>query len=88
VVAIAGIDTRRLTRLLRQTGAQAGCIMTGEKVDAGAAVRAARAFPGLKGMDLAKVVTTREPYQWNEGSLWRDGEKAAIRAQQRRHVVA
>jgi carbamoyl-phosphate synthase small subunit len=88
VVAIAGIDTRRLTRLLRQTGAQAGCIMTGEKVDAAAAVRAARAFPGLKGMDLAKVVTTREPYQWNEGSLWRDGEKPAIRAQQRLHVVA
>jgi carbamoyl-phosphate synthase small subunit len=88
VVAIAGVDTRRLTRLLRQTGAQAGCIMTGEKTDEAAAVRAARAFPGLKGMDLAKVVTTREPYQWNEGSLWRDGEKPAIRAQQRLHVVA
>jgi carbamoyl-phosphate synthase small subunit len=88
VVAIAGVDTRRLTRLLRQTGAQSGCIMTGEKVDDAAAVRAARAFPGLKGMDLAKVVTTREPYQWNEGSLWRDGEKPAIRAQQRLHVVA
>jgi carbamoyl-phosphate synthase small subunit len=88
VVAIAGVDTRRLTRLLRQTGAQAGCIMTGEKVDEAAAVRAARAFPGLKGMDLAKVVTTREHYQWNEGSLWRDGEKPAMRAQQRLHVVA
>ncbi|MFM2288183.1 MAG: hypothetical protein RL684_1326 [Pseudomonadota bacterium] len=88
VVAIAGIDTRRLTRLLRQTGAQSGCIMTGDKVDDAAAVRAARAFPGLKGMDLAKVVSTREPYQWNEGSLWRDGEKPAIRAQQRLHVVA
>jgi len=88
VVAIAGVDTRRLTRLLRQTGAQAGCIMTGEKVDEAAAVRAARAFPGLKGMDLARVVTTREPYQWNEGSLWRNGEKPAIRAQQRLHVVA
>jgi carbamoyl-phosphate synthase small subunit len=88
IVAIAGIDTRRLTRLLRTTGAQAGCIMTGDKVDEGAAVRAARAFPGLKGMDLAKVVTTRESYQWNEGSLWREDDRHAIRAQQRLHVVA
>ncbi len=58
VVAIAGIDTRRLTRLLREKGAQAGCIMTGENIDETAAVRAARSFPGLKGMDLAKVVST------------------------------
>jgi carbamoyl-phosphate synthase small subunit len=87
-VAIAGIDTRRLTRLLRTSGAQSGCIMTGERVDEAAAVRAAKAFPGLKGMDLARVVTTREPYQWNEGSLWRDAERPAIRAQQRLHVVA
>ena len=57
MVAIAGIDTRRLTRLLREKGAQSGCIMTGERIDEAAAVRAARAFPGLKGMDLAKVVT-------------------------------
>jgi carbamoyl-phosphate synthase small subunit len=88
IVAIAGIDTRRLTRLLRTTGAQSGCIMAGERVDDATAVRAARAFPGLKGMDLARVVTTREPYQWNEGSLWRDAERQAIRAQQRLHVVA
>jgi carbamoyl-phosphate synthase small subunit len=88
VVAIAGIDTRRLTRLLRERGAQAGCIMTGERIDEDAAVRAASRFPGLKGMDLAKVVTTRESYQWNEGSVWKQGAPAPIRAQQRLHVVA
>src|SRR5271170_5855099 len=55
IVAIAGIDTRRLTRLLREKGAQSGCIVTGEQIDEDVAVRAARAFPGLKGMDLAKV---------------------------------
>ena len=86
IVAIAGIDTRRLTRLLRDKGAQSGCIMTGEKAEAAAAIRAARAFPGLKGMDLAKVVTTRQAYQWNDGSIGRDA--APLRAQQRLHVVA
>jgi carbamoyl-phosphate synthase small subunit len=86
IVAIAGIDTRRLTRLVREKGAQAGCIMTGEKLDETAAVRAARAFPGLKGMDLAKVVSTRAPYQWNDGSIGRDA--VPLRAQQRLHVVA
>jgi carbamoyl-phosphate synthase small subunit len=88
IVAIAGIDTRRLTRLLRERGAQAGCIMTGDKIDESAAVRAATRFPGLKGMDLAKVVTTRESYQWNEGSIAGDIERPTIRAQQRLHVVA
>ena len=87
-VAIAGIDTRRLTRRLREGGAQAGCIMTGEKLDEAAAVRAATRFPGLKGMDLAKVVTTREPFQWNEGGIDRHGERPVVRAQQRLHVVA
>jgi len=87
-VAIAGIDTRRLTRRLREGGAQAGCIMTGEKLDEAAAVRAATRFPGLKGMDLAKVVSTRESYQWNEGGLDRDGERPVVRAQQRLHVLA
>jgi carbamoyl-phosphate synthase small subunit len=86
VVAIAGIDTRRLTRLLRDQGAQAGCIMTGERVEEAVAVRAARAFPGLKGMDLAKVVSTRQTYQWNDGSLGR--EAMPLRAAQRLHVVA
>jgi len=88
VVAIAGIDTRRLTRILREKGAQAGCIMTGDQVDASAAVKAARRFPGLKGMDLAKVVSTKRSYQWNEGTLWPEPAVAPIRANQRLHVVA
>jgi carbamoyl-phosphate synthase small subunit len=88
VVAIAGIDTRRLTRALRERGAQAGCIMTGDKIDEAAAVRAAKRFPGLKGMDLAKVVTTREIYQWNDGTIERGADRPTIRAQQRLHVVA
>ena len=87
VVAIAGIDTRRLTRRLRQSGAQAGCIMTGEKADEAAAAKAARKFPGLKGMDLAKVVTTKRSYQWNEGSVWPQSARL-LRAHQRLHVVA
>ena len=88
VVAIADIDTRKLTRILREKGAQSGCIMTGEQVDQAAAVKAARKFPGLKGMDLAKVVTTKRGFQWNEGSLWPDSARAPIRSQQRLHVVA
>jgi carbamoyl-phosphate synthase small subunit len=72
VVAIADIDTRRLTRVLREKGAQAGCIMTGAGIDEAAAVREARSFPGLKGMDLAKVVSTPATYEWNDGSLWHD----------------
>ena len=88
LVAIAGIDTRRLTRLLREKGAQAGCIMTGDQADSAAAVKAARKFPGLKGMDLAKVVSTKRRFQWNEGSFWPESARAPIRAQQRLHVVA
>jgi len=88
VVAIAGIDTRKLTRLLREKGAQAGCIMTGDKADEVAAVIAARKFPGLKGMDLAKVVTTKRGFQWNEGNLWPERARAPIRSPQRLHVVA
>jgi carbamoyl-phosphate synthase small subunit len=88
VVAIAGIDTRRLTRVLREKGAQAGCIMTGEQVDEAAAVKAARKFPGLKGMDLAKVVSTKRTFQWNEGTVWPDSARVPIRAHQRLHVVA
>jgi len=67
VVAIAGIDTRRLTRILRNKGALSGCIVAGEQIDAEAALASARGFAGLNGMDLAKVVSTREPYVWNEG---------------------
>ncbi len=86
-VAIAGIDTRKLTRILRQGGAQGGCIATADKADAEVALRAARAFPGLKGMDLAKVVSVREPYQWNEGSIGRAPERV-LRPGSRLHVVA
>ncbi len=71
VVAIAGVDTRRLTRLLREKGAQSGCLMAGE-VDETAALAAARAFPGLAGMDLAKVVSCTEPYEWTDGA-WQLG---------------
>ena len=88
VVAIAGLDTRRLTRVLREKGAQAGCIMTGEKADEAAAIKLARKFPGLKGMDLAKVVSTKRPFQWNDGTVWPDPARAPIRSQQRLHVVA
>ncbi len=88
IVAIAGIDTRKLTRILREKGAQSGCIMTGENIDPAAAVHAARRFPGLAGMDLAKVVTTRERYQWNDGSIWRNPARPTLRPQQRLHVVA
>jgi len=88
VVAIAGIDTRRLTRILRDKGAQAGCIMTGEQVDQNAAVKIARKFPGLKGMDLAKVVSVKKSYQWNEGIIWPETGKVPIRTNQRLHVVA
>ena len=66
IPGIADIDTRKLTRILREKGAQNGCLMAGE-VDLDEALRKARAFPGLAGMDLAKVVTTGEPYEWREG---------------------
>ncbi|SEK33285.1 glutamine-hydrolyzing carbamoyl-phosphate synthase small subunit [Nitrosovibrio tenuis] len=66
VVAIADIDTRKLTRILREKGAQAGCIMAGF-IDETGALRRAREFPGLVGMDLAKVVSCTQPYEWNEG---------------------
>lgn len=68
IVAIADIDTRRLTRILRAKGAQSGCLLAGEQIDEQAALDAARAFPGLKGMDLAREVTTHRPYEWAQGS--------------------
>jgi carbamoyl-phosphate synthase small subunit len=88
VVAIADIDTRRLTRILREKGAQNGCLMAGE-TDAGRALAAARAFPGLKGMDLAQAVTTAEPYTWSDGT-WQlgAGHRAYDPAEARFHVVA
>ncbi|ERK12420.1 Carbamoyl-phosphate synthase small chain [Pantoea sp. AS-PWVM4] len=68
IVAIADIDTRKLTRLLREKGAQNGCIIAGDNPDAALALQKAQAFPGLKGMDLAKEVTTAETYPWQQGS--------------------
>ncbi len=88
IVAIADIDTRKLTRILREKGAQAGCIMTGEKLDPAVAVLAAKKFPGLKGMDLAKVVSTRQTYQWNDGTHWGSEVSPPMRPGQRKHVVA
>ena len=88
VVGIAEIDTRRLTRILREKGAQSGCIMAGV-VDEAQALAAARAFPGLKGMDLAREVTTGKTYPWNEGT-WTLGEGHARKSPDdaRFHVVA
>ncbi len=91
VPGIAGIDTRRLTRILREKGAQSGCLVAateaGETIDEQAAVAAARAFPGLAGMDLAKVVSTTEAYGWTQ-SVWRLGEGYGEQAQARHRVVA
>jgi len=86
IVAIADLDTRRLTRILREKGAQNGCVMAGE-VDVGAALSQAKAFPGLAGMDLAKVVTTAKPYQWAAGR-WRLGKGFEEKRDGARHVVA
>ncbi len=68
IVGIAEIDTRKLTRILREKGAQGGCIVAGDNIDEALALAKAKAFPGLKGMDLAKEVTTSEAYQWRQGS--------------------
>ena len=86
IVAIADIDTRKLTRLLRDKGAQDGCIMAGT-VDDKAALTAAREFPGLIGMDLAKVVSCKTPYAWDEG-VWGLEAGYAKRTESRFHVVA
>lgn len=89
IVAIAEIDTRRLTRLLREKGAQNGCILVGDEIDEAKALEMAGAFPGLKGMDLAKEVTTQETYEWREGS-WVCGEGHPVKADEDLpyHVVA
>ncbi|BAO60212.1 glutamine-hydrolyzing carbamoyl-phosphate synthase small subunit [Pseudomonas protegens] len=90
VVAIAGIDTRRLTRILREKGAQNGCIMAGDNISEEAAIAAARGFPGLKGMDLAKVVSTKERYEWRS-TVWdlKTDSHATIEASELPyHVVA
>ena len=87
-VAIAEVDTRRLTRLLRDKGAQAGCIVTGAKANADEAIRAARKFPGLKGMDLARLVSTKQAYQWNQGSIWPERQSVYTKRVAGFHVVA
>jgi carbamoyl-phosphate synthase small subunit len=74
VVAIAGIDTRKLTRILRDKGAQHGCIVAGDAIGADAALAKARAFPGLNGMDLAKVASIREAQAWHAGTYDLDAQ--------------
>ncbi|MEF9673501.1 glutamine-hydrolyzing carbamoyl-phosphate synthase small subunit [Pseudomonas sp. MWU13-2100] len=90
VVAIAGIDTRRLTRILREKGSQNGCIMAGDNISEAAAIAAAQGFPGLKGMDLAKVVSTTKQYEWRS-TVWdlKTDSHATIEASELPyHVVA
>ena len=86
IVAIADIDTRKLTRMLRDRGAQNGALMAGE-IDADKAIEAARKFPGLKGMDLAKVVSTDAAYPWREGQLDLDRDEF-VHAEPKFKVVA
>lgn len=83
---IAGIDTRRLTRILRDKGAQNGCLMAG-RVDEAEALARARDFPGLVGMDLAQVVTCRQPYEWTQ-TEWQLGHGFGAQAAPRFRVVA
>jgi carbamoyl-phosphate synthase small subunit len=85
VVAIAGIDTRKLTRILRSKGAQNGCIATGDDVES--ALVAARGFAGLAGMDLAQVVTCDQSYDWTQ-TEWQLGEGYGVQASPKFHVVA
>lgn len=87
IVGIADIDTRKLTRLLREKGAQAGCLIAGEVLNEEDAIQQARAFPGLAGMDLAKVVTTATAYPWSEGE-WSLGNGFTPQAAPLFHVVA
>ncbi len=87
VVAIADIDTRRLTRLLRDRGAQSGAIMAGDEVSEEAAIEAARAFPGLAGADLAQVVSTARPYDWTR-TAWSLGSGYGDNTDPRYHVLA
>ena len=89
IVAISDIDTRRLTRILREKGALSGCLMAGETVDTDEALRQAREFAGLKGMDLAKEVSAASSYTWREGS-WtlEEGHRERSDAELPWHVVA
>ena len=87
VIGIAGIDTRKLTRLLRDKGVQRGCLMAGAGLDEQEALIAARGFPGLQGMDLAKEVTVNATYEWT-GGTWRLGLGYSSPSRKRFHVVA
>jgi len=87
IVAISDIDTRRLTRILREKGAQGGAIMAGSNVSADQALSLARSFPGMKGLDLAREVTTPEIYQWSQGS-WDLDSCQWGEARKERHVLA
>ena len=87
IVAIAGIDTRRLTRVLREKGAQSGAILAGPEATAEKALALAQSFPGLAGMDLAKVVSTTKAYEWSE-SEWKLGTGYSKQITARFHVVA
>ena len=87
LVAIADIDTRKLTRIIREKGAQSGCIMTGDR-PVETAVEHARKFPGIAGMDLAKFVTTRESYQWCYGTTFGKPMRIMSRRIAPYHVVA
>jgi carbamoyl-phosphate synthase small subunit len=86
-VAIADIDTRRLTRVIREKGAQSGCIMTGEQA-VETAIKHARKFPGIAGMDLAKFVTTKDMYQWCHGTTFGKQQRIMSRRIAPFHVVA
>ncbi|AXK38384.1 glutamine-hydrolyzing carbamoyl-phosphate synthase small subunit [Crenobacter cavernae] len=87
VVAIADIDTRKLTRLLREKGAQAGCIMAGDDIDPARAVELAKGFGSMAGQDLAKVVSCTEPYAWTDRE-WRLGQGYTAQTEPKYHVVA
>jgi carbamoyl-phosphate synthase small subunit len=87
IVAISGIDTRRLTRILREKGAQGGCIVAGDSPDRELALKNAREFPGMQGQDLAREVTTRETYEWTQGTFDLDSDAWTATAPVR-HVVA
>lgn len=87
LVAIAGIDTRRLTRVLRETGAQNGCIVAGNRISEKKALEAARGFGGLKGLDLAQVVTTDSKYAWTRGSWQLETNREPEIEGGRHHVV-
>lgn len=87
VVAIADIDTRKLTRILREKGAQAGCILAGEHISEADALALAQSFPGLAGMDLAKVVSCKDAYEFTEGE-WVLGKGFAQPEHKQFHVVA